>query len=344
MIRSEAPLGSLWISCLQFALAIAVVLLARRALTVEPAARPLPPGWLVLRPPFNVQSLAIEGDRVWVGSTTGLTLLDRRTGQIQETTAAIPDLSYVKDIMLDRTGNLWVAHAGGVARRVAGCFRDTSDPCGSLAGARALLEERRGGILVATDARLARYEAQTWSRVLGPDGGELPALDCLAQDNTGGLWVGCGDAIHGYLACFQQGHWRRFGTADGLAHPAVNAILPDPTGELWFGTGFSDRGGTTRRGKGRWQTLPQSTTRLTPSGPLSPGGKVRSLSTDRSGRLWMGFEYGGCAAYDGKRFTVLTPENGLSGWEVRKVAEDTDGQLWIATENGVSRIPRRSTE
>ena len=67
---------------------------------------------------------------------------------------------------------------------------------------------------------------------------------------------------------------------------------------------------------------------------------MRSLYEDRAGRFWIGSEYDGIAIFEGKIRRVLTPEQGLSGWEVKQVLEDDAGVLWLATEDGITRIER----
>jgi hypothetical protein len=68
------------------------------------------------------------------------------------------------------------------------------------------------------------------------------------------------------------------------------------------------------------------------------GDRIRSIFEDAKGRLWFGSEYDGSAVFDGGDFYVLTPHDGLAGWEVMEMLQDSDGIYWLATESGVSRI------
>ncbi len=70
-----------------------------------------------------------------------------------------------------------------------------------------------------------------------------------------------------------------------------------------------------------------------------PGEKARSIFEDSSGRMWLGSEYDGVVAMGSGGKRLLTPKQGLSGWEVKEMVEER-GVLWLATEAGVTRIER----
>ena len=41
---------------------------------------------------------------------------------------------------------------------------------------------------------------------------------------------------------------------------------------------------------------------------------------------------------DSEDWRLITPWEGMAGWEGLEVMQDVDGVFWAATENGVSRI------
>jgi ligand-binding sensor domain-containing protein len=68
------------------------------------------------------------------------------------------------------------------------------------------------------------------------------------------------------------------------------------------------------------------------------GKKVRSAFQDKEGRLWFGSKYDGIIVIDDDGWGILTPQEGLAGWEVKEMIQDSNNVLWLGTEDGVSRI------
>jgi ligand-binding sensor domain-containing protein len=69
------------------------------------------------------------------------------------------------------------------------------------------------------------------------------------------------------------------------------------------------------------------------------GPKIRSIHQDPAGRMWFGSEYDGIVVESGASRRLLTPKEGLAGFEVKHMIEDRHGYFWLATEAGLSRIP-----
>ena len=80
-----------------------------------------PPGWQILRPPQEVSTLIIENNTVWTGGKDGIILIDRLTGARIVPRVPVPSFGYVRQILRDRDGGIWVGHDGGLAR-----FRNNS--------------------------------------------------------------------------------------------------------------------------------------------------------------------------------------------------------------------------
>jgi ligand-binding sensor domain-containing protein len=60
--------------------------------------------------------------------------------------------------------------------------------------------------------------------------------------------------------------------------------------------------------------------------------------------LWAGSEYDGVALVSWTGTLYLTPDDGLSGWEIKVMLQDSEGNLWLGTENGLTRIEREAWE
>lgn len=291
------------------------------------ASRPtpvLPPGWTIVRPPQDVFALALHDSTLWAGGTAGVVAINRRSGALVPV-PGVPAFRFVRDLVVDREGALWVAHGAGVARLAGGRWRAYSSEDGLPGGAaKALLQDRSRAIWVGTDHGVFRSAGGRFVLALS-----VP-VSVIFQAQDGVIWCGSDDPERGGLHSFDGAVWRSWSVGDGLAHTSVNAIAQERGGALWFATGFSGSGGATRFDAGAMTTWTRK------DGLAGP--KVRSVFADAGGRLWFGSEYDGIAVIDGPRRRVLTPRDGLAGFEVKEMLLDAAGVYWLATENGISRI------
>jgi ligand-binding sensor domain-containing protein len=295
----------------------------------------LPQGWTTIRPPYETTALAVQGEVVWAGGRSGLVAIERLTGRLQAMPPGCPRLRHVKDLLVDRNGNLWIAHGSGLTRYAADRWQTFSTADGMLSGAAtALCEDRDGALWIGTEQGVVRYYEQRWRAFTTSDGLEADSVDVIFQDRDGVMWFGSGSTTRGGLSSYDGKTWQAYSTSDGLAHNSVNAIVQDREGALWFGTGFGRQGGATRLFREAWTTWSRQ--------DGLAGEKVRSIFQDSAGRLWFGSEYDGMAVCDssGKIWRLLTPREGLAGWEVKKMVQDHDGVYWLGTENGVTRIAK----
>ncbi len=84
---------------------------------------------------------------------------------------------------------------------------------------------------------------------------------------------------------------------------------PDPVLESW-----------------RWQSFPEL-----------KGLGLRCMAEDRDGNMWFGTDEG-VRRYDGVRWTVYTPEDGVLGAPVTTLCATQDGSVYAGTEIGISRF------
>lgn len=114
----------------------------------------------------------------------------------------------------------------------------------------------------------------------------------------------------------------------------ISAVAQDRAGFLWIGTGA----GLVRFDGYHFRQ---------PGAPIENGvrsarslGFIRALLVARDGRLWIGTEADGLAAYDpqSEKLSLFRsdanpqlPRSAVSAGTIRALAEDRDGQLWIGT-------------
>jgi hypothetical protein len=149
-----------------------------------------------------VTALAVEphpgGDRVWFGTSSGLSRLDTATGEWHDFTDPIP--AGVTALLLGADGRLWVGTQGeGLAvwdgQNWQSYRTGNSDiPFNTVT---ALAEVDPGVLWVGTASPsevggvLARFDGQTWKHFTRQDSGSSMAEPlAIAQDSQGRWWIG----------------------------------------------------------------------------------------------------------------------------------------------------------
>ena len=66
--------------------------------------------------------------------------------------------------------------------------------------------------------------------------------------------------------------------------------------------------------------------------------RIWDIHQSGDGDLWFGSNGNGVYRYDGERLIHYTPDDGLSGLQVRDIEEDSLGNVFIATNDGVSKF------
>ncbi len=299
----------------------------------RPETYPAPPaGWRIVRPPYIVLALAEREGVIWAGGPDGLIGLDRETCvEVRPAAGGIPDVSFVRDLCVDREGALWVAHLAGVTRwQESGETTFTRDDGLAPGYAAAVVQDRDGSIWVGTESGVATYDGERWQSLTGVDWPGAVPVTVIFEDDQGVLWFGSDSVNDVGLLRYDGVTMTGISVDDGLAHNTVTDIMQTSDGALWIAAGLGDRGGATR-------IAAEGLTTVTRRDGLA-GDRARALFEDSLGRLWITSEWDGVAVLDGGAWRLLTPYEGLSGWEVMDILEDSGGVLWLGTDNGITRI------
>lgn len=290
-----------------------------------------PKGWQIIRPPQEVSTLIIENDTIWTGGKDGVIVIDRSTGARISTPEPAPSFGYVRQIMRDRSGWIWVGHDGGLARVRNGLWQViASTPGVPFSKVLSIAERPDGSIVIGTDTDVQSFMGGSWKSLLGNNAPTIASADVLLSDKEGNLWVGCGSPTHGGLYLLKGSSWSSFSSNDGLPHSSVRALTQARDGSVWVATGFSRQGGAARFFNGNW-------TNLTIEDGLA-GESTRSVYEDEAGRIWIGSEYDGIAAGAPGTWRIITNNDGLAGYEVKTMVQDPDGTYWFGTNRGLSRV------
>ncbi len=255
----------------------------------------------------------------------------------------------------DRAGNLWFSTAGeGVYRYDGTSFQQftTQDGlCHNKAGA--IIQDRAGNILIATDAGICVYTGTTFRPYFEADSLKSLRITSLLEDRDGGLWFGAlTKGIHRSdgrtVTSFLNGHDRPLNHGD--RYQLILDMLQDRQGHIWFsswnGGGVWRYDGTDFRNflpsEAYYRTNQdgrsmQPTTYTPPDGQL-PDDMIFSIATDAAGNLWFATRRHGASRYDGQRFTPFQANAALVQHGLHAILEDGKDNLWFTTDkNGVYR-------
>ncbi len=317
-------------------LALAIGLALRSLVIVQSIQDQAHPGWQVIRPPNELDALALQGESIWAGGKDGVFSIDRASGKVvQNLTCDIP-LTYVKALLVDRQGVLWIGHIHGLSRFDGNTCRTISTSAG-LPDERvnALFEDRGGRIWVGTWGGAVVQAGKGWQLMNQASGLAEDMVNAILQDEGGGMWFGSYVAPRGGISFCQDGRCHIFSTQNGMPHNNVTSIIQSRDGDVWAGVGLLDRGGAVRfhRADSGWQIAQV----LTKADGLA-GEKVRSIFQDRSGAIWFGSEYDGLARWMDGQWSTFTEQDGLSNPEIKAILQDPAGGLWLATRDGLTHI------
>jgi signal transduction histidine kinase/ligand-binding sensor domain-containing protein len=289
------------------------------------------------REPISL-AFGIDGS-VWVGLLEdGLrrtTRIGRRVPLERFSARDLLSGNSVHAALRDREGNLWFGTSGGLDRfreNKMMAFSETeglspdrlialaSTPDGSVW----LFGYTTDIIYRFVDGALKRTQLDRYSR---SDSTRILAMHANANGN---LWLGGSFK----LAKESHGTFRYFDVPDRTPPSSVEAVAEDNTGQLWVTmTSSSGAVGQIVRRRGAEWTDVRANSSL-------PRYRCRVLHPDAAGRMWMGFENGEVAVFDGDTSRLYSTTDGLPGGRVLTIVDDREARIWVGSQTGLSRFER----
>lgn len=270
-----------------------------------------------------VTSLLVDRrDNLWVAGNLGL-LLRTPAGHIRkfDTRDGLPDL-FVRAVLEDRDGNIWIGTNGGLARFQGDRFVASAEGGRDSDLVRCLLEDREGDLWVGANNGLARLRDDAFSVYGKTEGMPSDEPNTVFQDHAGRIWVGFHE---GGLMLFSPDR-RRFTPGDGMPETEVLSIRESPNHDLLLST----RVGLVRMHDSRFTTL-------IPPDPLSRRIVFDALE-DSAGRLWLA-TLAGLFEVQGRQVRAVLPGGAAASTGVATLCQTRDGALWAGTVNkGLWRI------
>ncbi len=261
---------------------------------------------------------------IWMGTANGLFRFDGSRFRAHELggmdPAATRDMSSVSALLRRRDGTLLAGTRGGLWRvdEIGGTAVPLVDGR-TNESVRALLEDRRGALWVATNRGLCVVTGDagaTTTAVLASPGLDATSVGVFLEDRDGNVWLGSDRGLLRY----RDGVFSALTTANGLSNDVVLSLAEDREGSVWVGT---QDGGLGRLRDGpftAWTSREGLSSDIT-----SP------IVEDADGGVWIGTRGGGLNRLLGSRFEVLRAVDGLGDDFVQALAVGRDGGLWVGT-------------
>ncbi len=184
----------------------------------------------------------------------------------------------------------------------------------------ALSQTRDGYLWVGTMDGLARFDGVRFTVFDSRTTPELGSGSILGlmEDAEGNLWIG----RTGGASIYRNGQFQAAFAEETTAGASVWSFCQGPDGVVWAA---SDNG-LVRWEKGR--------TRVYRKADGLPTDKLRAITFDREGVLWIGTSGGGLVSFSNGRFETFSSANGFPNEQVRAVCPAPDGGVWAATAGG----------
>lgn len=262
-----------------------------------------------------------EGN-LWIGSTEGLTLIDRETGQTRTfTTADGITGDGIRCLKQDMSGHLWISFTASYVNRRAGGQFFAFNAGHGLEGNKinAIVEDRSGNLLFGSREKgifLFKNEKFQPFPVPGLEDAQIIAMH---EDRNGDLWIG---TDRGLFRVRDNSIKNNYTGKDGLSHNNITAILEDSERNLWVGT---------RKGLNRIKEKPDGTTAF--ECLLEPF-LVVCLFEDQEKSLWVGTYKSGIKQIKDGKFISYTPLETYQEEILFSLYEDPQGAAWIGTFSG----------
>jgi len=331
-----------WKTLILILFVVALIITVSVIILLPAAKKNLSKRWQTIRPPHEVSAMVERGNVIWAGGRDGVYRIDKDTGKmLVELKCDIP-LSYVRALLFDPSGVLWIAHFSGLSSYDGTACR-TYNKTDGLPDERinALYLDHSGRLLIGTWAGAAVYDGKGFNKLLPVGRLADEMVNVIMEDSSGGMWFGSYTAPAGGLSYCKNGQCRHFTVKEGLTHNNITSILETADGEVWVGTGFVDKGGAVRfiKSENGWSLAGS----LSKNDGLA-GNKVRYIYQDKKGDVWYSSEYDGIAIRSNERWKIVTADDGLSDNEVKIMLEDSSGSLWLGTRDGITKMTQKEVE
>lgn len=296
----------------------------------------------------NIYCVAEDAQhRLWIGTYSGLNVLDKQTGQIRKIDDPEINGIGISQILVTSDNRILFATEGGLleyledSNRFLAFNQDNTDGVFPKTTVKSLFEDDRGDIWIGTWSQgLFRYEKRTGKYRKYPQMNSGNSAHVVFQDSHKNIWVGTwGAGLHLLHDAYnpEKTTWTTFthdeNRSGTISDNLIYAISEDlNTNSLWVGTRSSlsilpMRNVETSRFYFENCYSGESENSITSS-------EVASLLRDRQGIMWIGMIGGGVNMANTRKAKfnldrLSEAKRILKSNSVRSILLDDEGQLWM---------------
>lgn len=265
----------------------------------------------------NITSVVPDGiGNLWLSSRNGFFRFDGRQFEAFDQSNGL-EVTDVRDLLIDREGNVWIAtYGGGMCRLASRAMVSYTKRDGLLSNAvMSVLDDDQSGYWLSTfDAGLHRLQGDTIVAV--QTAARNSRTWCSMRDSSGQFWFGTSDGLLQY-----NGTWKLLSKEDGLQDNLILSLLEDASGRIWVGTSK----GVSWFERGILQPVDL---------PGAPTKRIRSMALDKSGQVWMA-ALDGVYRYANGTFQHFDVASGLAESSTYCIAIDPHNRPWVGTAFGL---------
>lgn len=296
----------------------------------------------------NIYCVAEDAQhRLWIGTYSGLNVLDKQTGQIRKIDDPEINGIGISQILVTSDNRILFATEGGLleyledSNRFLAFNQDNTDGVFPKTTVKSLFEDDRGDIWIGTWSQgLFRYEKRTGKYWKYPQMNSGNSAHVVFQDSHKNIWVGTwGAGLHLLHDAYnpKKTTWTTFthdeNRSGTISDNLIYAISEDlNTNSLWVGT---------RSGLSILSLMDIKTGHLEFENCYSgesensiTSSEVASLLRDRQGIMWVGMIGGGINMVNNRKAKfnmdrLSEAKRMLKSNSVRSILLDDEGLLWM---------------
>jgi signal transduction histidine kinase/ligand-binding sensor domain-containing protein len=239
--------------------------------------------------------------------------------------------SLVYSAFRDREGNVWFGTSGGLDKFsenkvVSFSAKEGLEPDQQTA----VSSTADGSVWVvgySSDRVWRLREKRSWtSEIRAPERSGVGDILSIFAEGKNDVWLGG----NSQLAMGRDGQFSRLPIPSVAKGAYIEAVAKDTAGSLWIALRSKQGGEHIMRFQGGlWDDLSKT-------GEL-PKGRCRVMYGDQVGRMWLGFETGEVAVFEGGAFRFYSTRDGLPAEVVLVITADIKGRIWVGGYGGLSR-------
>lgn len=144
-------------------------------------------------------------------------------------------------ILIEPSGVVWAGGEGGLARRTADAFERIGLPIDAkITAISTIYRDSRGTLWVGSDSNtdgglLSLNTDGRWRRYAVGIELDHSAINDIAEDRSGQIWIATGFASRGAVSLFKDGAWRKLERHRRGSDRKARSVYEDGAGRIWIG-------------------------------------------------------------------------------------------------------------